>query len=47
MDFGANDEKLIEYLSKHDLALLSAGSFIYDDEVDQFKGPSVVHRQNA
>ena len=38
-DFGANDEKLIEYLNKHELALISADSFINYDEVDPFKGP--------
>ena len=39
VDFGPNDEKLIEYLSKYDLALFSADSFLYYDEVDPFIGP--------
>ena len=38
-DFGANDEKLIEYLTNHQLLLLSADSFINYDEVEPFRGP--------
>ena len=38
-DFGTNDEKLVDYLSKHKLAILGANSFIDHDEVDPFKGP--------
>ena len=38
-DFGTNEEKLIEYLSKHNIALLSANSYVDFDEVDPFKGP--------
>ena len=38
-DFGTNDEKLIEYLSKYKIVPYSADSFIDFDEVDPFKGP--------
>ena len=38
-DFGANEEKLIEYVSAHNLVILQASSFIDYDEVDPFKGP--------
>ena len=38
-DFGTNDKKLVEYLSKHKMGILSANSYIYHDEVDPFKGP--------